>query len=171
MFDSIARQATPPISPRKQNEILAFTEREQIDLSEILSHYEKTLDDLNCERSREEVWSGSEPHSPDDFRGAQSQDTNGQCFPGDQLGQIDRLSPRSKKMIASGTNSGRRLHSHPEISRTLSVRERARLRAFRDNHAFGDPTARQLTQIGNAVPLALTARLGPSLAYSVFGVD
>ncbi len=90
----------------------------------------------------------------------------------DQLGRVDRLSPSrpSKTVIAGGTNGGGRSHLHPEIPRTLSVRECARLQTFPDNYTFVGSTARQFTQVGNAVPPVLTAQLGLSLAQSVFGV-
>lgn len=91
----------------------------------------------------------------------------------DQLGRVDRLSPcrPSKTVIAGGTNGGGRSHLHPEIPRTLSVRECARLQTFPDNYTFVGPTARQFTQVGNAVPPVLAAQLGLSLAHSVFGVS
>ncbi len=89
----------------------------------------------------------------------------------DHLGRVDRLSPRrpSKTVIAGGTRGGGRSHLHPEIPRTLSVRECARLQTFPDHYAFFGSTARQFTQVGNAVPPVLAAQLGLSLARSVFG--
>ena len=91
----------------------------------------------------------------------------------DQLGRVDRLSPchPSKTVIAGGTNGGGRSHLHPEIPRTLSVRECARLQTFPDDYTFVGPTARQFTQVGNAVPPVLAAQFGLSLACSVFGVN
>lgn len=90
----------------------------------------------------------------------------------DQLGRVDRLAPSrpSKTVIAGGTNGGGRSHLHPEIPRTLSVRECARLQTFPDDYTFVGPTARQFTQVGNAVPPVLAAQLGLSLARSIFGV-
>ena len=89
----------------------------------------------------------------------------------DQLGRVDRLSPRrpSKTVIAGGVRGGGRSHLHPEIPRTLSVRECARLQTFPDSYAFAGPTARQFTQVGNAVPPVLAAQIGLALAGSVFG--
>ena len=91
----------------------------------------------------------------------------------DQLGRVDRLSPcrPSKTVIAGGTSGGGRSHLHPEIPRTLSVRECARLQSFPDDFIFVGPTARQFTQVGNAVPPVLAAQLGLSLARSVFGIS
>ncbi|MEM1243928.1 MAG: DNA (cytosine-5-)-methyltransferase [Pseudomonadota bacterium] len=88
----------------------------------------------------------------------------------DQLSRVDRLDPctPSKTVIAGGTNGGGRSHLHPEIPRTLSVRECARLQTFPDDYIFVGPTARQFTQVGNAVPPVLAAQLGLSLAASVF---
>ncbi|MDE0471417.1 MAG: DNA (cytosine-5-)-methyltransferase [Ekhidna sp.] len=79
----------------------------------------------------------------------------------DQLGRVDRLNPflPSKTVIAGGTKGGGRSHLHPYIPRTLSVRESARLQTFPDNYIFNGSTARQFTQVGNAVP--------PKLAYSI----
>lgn len=77
----------------------------------------------------------------------------------DHLGRVDRLDPRipSKTVIAGGTAGGGRSHLHPEIPRTLSPRETARLQTFPDCYIFEGPPARQLTQIGNAVPPILAA--------------
>ncbi|MBT8420646.1 MAG: DNA (cytosine-5-)-methyltransferase [Gammaproteobacteria bacterium] len=88
----------------------------------------------------------------------------------DQLGRVDRLNPRipSKTVIAGGTNGGGRSHLHPEIPRTLSVRECARLQTFPDEYTFVGSTARQFTQVGNAVPPVLAAQLGLAIASSVF---
>lgn len=88
----------------------------------------------------------------------------------DKLGRVDRLSPcrPSKTVIAGGANGGGRSHLHPEIPRTLSVRECARLQTFPDDYIFVGSTARQFTQVGNAVPPVLAAQLAISLADSVF---
>lgn len=88
----------------------------------------------------------------------------------DQLGRVDRLDPAlpSKTVIAGGTNGGGRSHLHPEIPRTLSVRESARLQTFPDDYVFVGPTARQFTQVGNAVPPVLAAQLGLSVYESYF---
>jgi len=82
----------------------------------------------------------------------------------DQLGRVDRLDPSipSKTVIAGGTNGGGRSHLHPEIPRTLSVRECARLQTFPDKYVFCGPTARQFTQVGNAVPPLLAAQIARS---------
>jgi DNA (cytosine-5)-methyltransferase 1 len=88
----------------------------------------------------------------------------------DQLGRVDRLDPLlpSKTVIAGGTKGGGRSHLHPEIPRTLSVRESARLQTFPDDYEFLGPTARQFTQVGNAVPPVLAAQLGISVLKSYF---
>ncbi len=88
----------------------------------------------------------------------------------DQLGRVDRLDPTlpSKTVIAGGTNGGGRSHLHPEIPRTLSVRECARLQTFPDNYVFVGPSARQFTQVGNAVPPVLAAQLGIAIRNSYF---
>jgi DNA (cytosine-5)-methyltransferase 1 len=88
----------------------------------------------------------------------------------DQLGRVDRLDPTlpSKTVIAGGTNGGGRSHLHPEIPRTLSVRESARLQTFPDDYIFVGPTARQFTQVGNAVPPVLAAQVGISILKSFF---
>lgn len=88
----------------------------------------------------------------------------------DQLGRVDRLDPKlpSKTVIAGGSGGGGRSHLHPEIPRTLSVRESARLQTFPDEYVFVGPTARQFTQVGNAVPPVLAAQLGASLLKSYF---
>jgi len=88
----------------------------------------------------------------------------------DKLGRVDRLDPciPSKTVIAGGTNGGGRSHLHPEIPRTLSVRECARLQTFPDNYVFVGSTARQFTQVGNAVPPVLAAQIALAIASSVF---
>lgn len=88
----------------------------------------------------------------------------------DQLGRVDRLDPclPSKTVIAGGTNGGGRSHLHPEIPRTLSVRECARLQTFPDSYVFLGPTARQFTQVGNAVPPVLAATMASALADAYF---
>ncbi len=88
----------------------------------------------------------------------------------DQLGRVDRLTPTrpSKTVIAGGTNGGGRSHLHPEIPRTLSVRECARLQTFPDSYKFIGPTARQFTQVGNAVPPVLAATLATQIAKAFF---
>ncbi len=91
----------------------------------------------------------------------------------DYLGRVDRLNPLqpSKTVIAGGTSGGGRSHLHPEIPRTLSVRECARLQTFPDDYSFVGSTARQFTQVGNAVPPVLAVQIAQSLAKSVFGVS
>ncbi|KEQ54967.1 DNA cytosine methyltransferase [Sphingobium chlorophenolicum] len=91
----------------------------------------------------------------------------------DQLGRVDRLDPTlpSKTVIAGGTNGGGRSHLHPEIPRTLSVRECARLQTFPDDFVFLGPTARQFTQVGNAVPPVLAATLATAISQAYFAMD
>lgn len=88
----------------------------------------------------------------------------------DQLGRVDRLTPTrpSKTVIAGGTNGGGRSHLHPEIPRTLSVRECARLQTFPDSYKFLGPNARQFTQVGNAVPPVLAATLATQIVRAFF---
>ncbi len=88
----------------------------------------------------------------------------------DQLGRVDRLTPNkpSKTVIAGGTNGGGRSHLHPEIPRTLSVRECARLQTFPDDYQFVGPTARQFTQVGNAVPPVLAAVVGRKIISAYY---
>ena len=88
----------------------------------------------------------------------------------DQLGRVDRLDPNlpAKTVIAGGTNGGGRSHLHPEIPHTLSVRECARLQTFPDDYVFVGPTARQFTQVGNAVPPVLAAQIGRAVHHSYF---
>jgi len=82
------------------------------------------------------------------------------------MGRVDRLDPTipSKTVIAGGAAGGGRSHLHPEIPRTLSPRETARLQTFPDGYIFEGPPARQLTQIGNAVPPILAAILARKIA-------
>lgn len=88
----------------------------------------------------------------------------------DHLGRVDRLDPTlpSKTVIAGGTKGGGRSHLHPHIPRTLTARECARLQTFPDDYVFLGPSARQFTQIGNAVPPILAAQLAKSIYKSFF---
>ena len=88
----------------------------------------------------------------------------------DQLGRVDRLDPMlpSKTVIAGGTKGGGRSHLHPEIPRTLSVRECAHLQTFPNDYIFMGASARQFTQVGNAVPPVLAAQIGNSISESYF---
>ena len=87
----------------------------------------------------------------------------------DHLGRVDRLDPSkpAKTVIAGGSGGGGRSHLHPEIPRTLSVRECARLQSFPDDYEFCGPTARQFTQVGNAVPPVLAAQLAMTIRSSM----
>lgn len=88
----------------------------------------------------------------------------------DQLGRVDRLHPLkpSKTVIAGGLKGGGRSHLHPFIPRTMSARESARLQTFPDHYVFTGPSARQFTQIGNAVPPLLAHRLATAIREQVF---
>ena len=87
----------------------------------------------------------------------------------DHMGRVDRLDPSlpAKTVIAGGSGGGGRSHLHPEIPRTLSVRECARLQSFPDDYVFVGPTARQFTQVGNAVPPVLAAQLASEIRDAV----
>ena len=88
----------------------------------------------------------------------------------DKLGRVDRLDPSlpSKTVIAGGSSGGGRSHLHPYIPRTLSARESARLQTFPDNYVFAGSSARQFTQVGNAVPPVLGAQLAHAIYTSFF---
>ncbi len=83
----------------------------------------------------------------------------------DRLGRVDRLHPNlpSKTIIAGGSLGGGRSHLHPVVPRTLSVRESARLQTFPDEFVFCGSVARQFTQVGNAVPPLLAAKLASEI--------
>lgn len=87
----------------------------------------------------------------------------------DRLGRVDRLDPRipSKTVIAGGVSGGGRSHLHPHTPRTLSVRECARLQTFPDDYVFTGSSARQFTQVGNAVPPVLASRIATRI-YEAF---
>jgi DNA (cytosine-5)-methyltransferase 1 len=87
----------------------------------------------------------------------------------EKLGRVDRLDPLkpSKTVIAGGSNGGGRSHLHPYIARTLTVRECARLQTFPDSFVFSGSSARQFTQVGNAIPPLLAEKLARSLAVAI----
>lgn len=89
----------------------------------------------------------------------------------EKLGRVDRLDPNkpSKTVIAGGSNGGGRSHLHPFLARTLSVRECARLQTFPDDFVFYGKTARQFTQVGNAVPPLIGELIAKSIMSSVLG--
>ena len=88
----------------------------------------------------------------------------------DHLGRVDRLNPTvpAKTVIAGGTKGGGRSHLHPEVPRTLSVRECARLQTFPDDYRFTGSTARQFTQVGNAVPPVFAAVIADCVRRAYF---
>lgn len=88
----------------------------------------------------------------------------------DQLGRVDRLDPSipSKTIIAGGTKGGGRSHLHPFIPRTMTVRECARLQTFPDDYIFTGSTARQFTQVGNAVPPLMGYEFACSIYTSIY---
>jgi len=90
----------------------------------------------------------------------------------EHLGRVDRLDPLrpSKTVIAGGSGGGGRSHLHPFIARTLTVRECARLQTFPDDFEFLGSSARQFTQVGNAVPPLLAEQLARSLG-SALGLE
>lgn len=88
----------------------------------------------------------------------------------DHLGRVDRLDPNlpSKTVISGGTKGGGRSHLHPIYPRTLSVRESARLQTFPDDFVFCGSSARQFTQVGNAVPPLLAFQLARSIYFQIY---
>ncbi len=88
----------------------------------------------------------------------------------DHLGRVDRLDPMrpSKTVIAGGTRGGGRSHLHPEIPRTLTVRECARLQTFPDDFEFVGSIARQFTQVGNAVPPVFASAIARQVGKAFF---
>lgn len=90
----------------------------------------------------------------------------------DQVGRVDRLDPNlpSKTVIAGGMKGGGRSHLHPFIPRTLSPRESARLQTFPDDYQFCGSPARQLTQVGNAVPPLLGWQIANAICETLFCV-
>lgn len=89
----------------------------------------------------------------------------------DHLGRVDRLDADkpSKTIIAGGTKGGGRSHLHPFEARTLSVRESAKLQTFPDDFVFVGKTARQFTQVGNAVPPLLAEVIARAVGEQYFG--
>jgi DNA (cytosine-5)-methyltransferase 1 len=71
-------------------------------------------------------------------------------------------------VISGGTKGGGRSHLHPIYPRTLSVRESARLQTFPDDFIFCGSSARQFTQVGNAVPPLLAFQLARSIYLQIY---
>lgn len=92
------------------------------------------------------------------------------CGERDRLGRVDRLHPHlpAKTVISGGSTGGGRSHLHPFIPRTLSVRESARLQTFPDTFVFCGASARQFTQVGNAVPPLLAFHLARAIYTQLY---
>ena len=80
----------------------------------------------------------------------------------DQATRTDRLDPYrpAKTVIGGGLGGGGVSNLHPWIPRTLTVPELMRLQTFPDEYTLAGSTARQFTQVGNAVPPLLASQLG-----------
>jgi DNA (cytosine-5)-methyltransferase 1 len=87
----------------------------------------------------------------------------------EKLGRVDRLDPDkpSKTVIAGGSGGGGRSHLHPEIPRTLSARETARIQTFPDDYVFCGPAARQTNQVGNSVPPILAVQVAAEVRHLI----
>lgn len=57
----------------------------------------------------------------------------------------------------------RALPVHPQLHRTISVREAARIQGFDDRHVFAGPRSQQPLQVANAVPPPLAEAVGRAL--------
>ena len=55
---------------------------------------------------------------------------------------------------------------HPNGTRYITVRERARLQGFPDSHKFAGTRKDMFDQIGNAVPVGLATAIGRSILES-----
>jgi DNA (cytosine-5)-methyltransferase 1 len=88
----------------------------------------------------------------------------------DKLGRVDRLNPNlpSKTVISGGSKGGGRSHLHPFCPRTLTVRESARLQTFPDDFIFHGSSARQFTQVGNAVPPLLASKIASAIYQQIY---
>jgi DNA (cytosine-5)-methyltransferase 1 len=55
---------------------------------------------------------------------------------------------------------------HPKLGRVLTAREMARIQSFPDDFIFEGPKAKQLVQLGNAVPPLLSKAIGLAIRKS-----
>ncbi|GGD11955.1 DNA cytosine methyltransferase [Aureimonas glaciei] len=60
-------------------------------------------------------------------------------------------------------------YSHPEQTRTISIREAARIQSFRDSFVFEGSLSEQYDQVGNAVPPLLGKAIGLEIAACLSG--
>ncbi len=60
--------------------------------------------------------------------------------------------------------------THPTESRTLTVREGARIQCFPDDFVFLGPKVSQFKQVGNAVPVALSRALAKSVKKMLYNL-
>lgn len=61
-------------------------------------------------------------------------------------------------------------YSHPEQTRTISIREAARIQSFPDSFVFEGSNTEQYDQVGNAVPPLLAKAVGLEIAACLEGV-
>lgn len=107
------------------------------------------------------TWRDVPPHLlPDRFRGMRRTDST------NLLGRLDPDLP-SYTITTQFTNITVGCNIHPFDSRSLSIREGARLQSFPDTYEFEGSFASRARQIGNAVPPLLAQALAAEIAAQV----
>lgn len=83
-------------------------------------------------------------------------------------GRLDWLKPSTTITTRFDTPSGGR-YIHPELDRTITPREAARLQSFPDDYVFYGTKSSVCTQIGNAVPPQLAEYIAYMIRYAMEG--